>query len=330
VTSSPHRIGLIGFDHIQGLDLLGPMDAFAAANELSPDGGGCYEIAVIGETARPFRTSSGLQVTPDYTAENAPDCDTLIVPGGLGGRQPETMRWLVPWLAKRAPEARRVASVCTGIYPLAATGLLDGRKVTTHWSHAAAVARRFPRLKVNGNAIFIKENRFYTSAGVTAGIDLSLALIEEDFGGRLALSVARELVVYLKRPGGQEQYSEPLKFQTGATDRLGELVTWMSGHLTEDLTIEALAEWVCLSPRQFSRRFKTAYGCTPADFVEDLRLSAARHRLGEPGMTIDSIAASVGFKSADVFRRVFERRLGVTPSLYRYQFPGARGQPQAA
>jgi transcriptional regulator GlxA family with amidase domain len=308
---------------------MGPMDAFAAANELAP-GGGCYEIAVIGESERPFRTSSGLSVLPDYAAGNAPDCDTLIVPGGSGGRSPETMRWLVPWLKERSPAARRVASVCTGIYPLAATGFLDGHRVTTHWSHANDVARLFPKLKVNGNAIFIKENRFYTSAGVSAGIDLSLALIEEDFGGRLALSVARELVVYLKRPGGQEQYSEPLRFQTVSTDRMGELVTWMRSHLTEDLTIEALANWTCLSPRQFSRRFKDSFGCTPADFVEDLRLSAARQRLNEPGNTIETIAASVGFKSADVFRRVFERRLGVTPSLYRYQFPADGRQAQPA
>ena len=329
MTSQPYRIAIVGFDQIQGLDLMGPMDAFAAANELTPDGG-CYEIAVVAETKRPFHTSSGLTVMPDYAAADAPDCDTLIVPGGSGGRQPETMRWLVPWLAERAPAARRIASVCSGIYPLAATGLLDGRKVTTHWSHASDVARRFPALRVDGNAIFIKQNRFYTSAGVTAGIDLSLALIEEDFGGRLALSVARDLVVYLKRPGGQEQYSEPLRFQTGTTDRMGELVTWMSGHLTEDLTVEALAAWTCLSPRQFSRRFKASFGCTPADFVEDLRVSAARHRLNEPGITIDSVAASVGFKSADVFRRVFERRLGVTPSLYRYQFPAADRQARAA
>ena len=329
MTSPAYRIGLIGFDAIQGLDLMGPMDAFGAANELTP-GGHCYEVVVIAETETPFRTSSGLAIAPHYAALDAPACDTLIVPGGAGGRSAETMRWLVPWLKERAPAARRVASVCTGIYPLASTGLLDGYKVTTHWAHARDVARRFPRLQVDDNAIFIRQNRFYTSAGVSAGIDLSLALIEEDFGGRLALSVARELVVYLKRPGGQEQYSEPLKFQTGATDRMGELVTWMTGHLTEDLTIEALADWTCLSPRQFSRRFKAAYGCTPADFVEDLRLSAARHRLSEPGQTVETVAASVGFNSADVFRRVFERRLGVTPRAYRHHFPAEDTLPLAS
>ena len=320
MTAKTHRIGLIGFDEIQGLDLMGPMDAFAAANDLTP-GGGCYEIAVIGETARPFRTSSGLAVTPDYAANTAPDCDTLIVPGGAGGRTPETLRWLVPWLTERVPTTRRVSSVCTGIYPLAETGCLDGRNVTTHWDDCDALRAFRPAVQVEPDAMYVAAPPLYTSAGVTAGIDLSLALIEEDFGGQLALSVARELVVYLKRPGGQEQYSEPLKFQTRSTDRMGELVTWMSGHLTEDLTVEALADWTCLSPRQFSRRFKASFGCTPADFVENLRLNAARHRLNEPGHTIDSIAASVGFKSADVFRRVFERRLGVTPSLYRYQFP---------
>jgi transcriptional regulator GlxA family with amidase domain len=182
------------------------------------------------------------------------------------------------------------------------------------------LARRYPELKVDPNALYLKDGKFYTCAGITAGIDLSLALIEEDFGPRVALSVARELVVYLKHPGGQEQFSEPLQFQTQARDRFADLAAWMQGHLRQDLSVESLAARACLSPRHFNRRFKDVFGTTPATFVEDLRLSAARERLMLPGQTIESVADSVGFKSADAFRRAFERRFGLPPGSYRRHF----------
>jgi transcriptional regulator GlxA family with amidase domain len=223
-------------------------------------------------------------------------------------------------LKSQAGGIRRIASVCTGVYGLAATGLLDGRQVTTHWRFTRDVARRFPNIKVNPDALFLKDGPFYTSAGVTAGIDLSLALIEEDYGPGVALSVARELVMYLKRPGGQEQYSEPLQFQIQSTDRFADLAAWMMRHLHQDLSVEVLADKACLCPRHFSRRFKEVFGTTPALYVEGLRLNEARRRLTLPNQTIESIAASVGFKSADVFRRAFERRFGVTPSGYRIRF----------
>src|SRR5262249_40836243 len=224
------------------------------------------------------------------------------------------------WVKNRASSIRRIASVCTGTYGLAATGLLDGRTVTTHWRNARDFAARFPKVKVNPSALHLKDGNFYTSAGLTAGIDLSLALIEEDFGSRVALAVARELVVYLKRPGGQEQYSEPLKFQTSSTDAFAELVGWITGHLHHDLSVEALAAKACLSPRQFSRRFKSGFGATPAAFVEKLRLDEARQRLTMPNQNIESVAVSVGCKSAEVFRRAFGRRDGSTPSSYRRRF----------
>jgi len=198
--------------------------------------------------------------------------------------------------------------------------LLNGRRVTTHWRHAHDLARRFPALKVDPKALYLKDGKFYTCAGIAAGIDLSLALIEEDFGPRVALSVARELVVYLKRPGGQEQFSEPLKFQTQASDRFADLAAWIQGHLQEDLSAEALADRACLSPRHFSRRFKDAFDATPAAFVESLRLTEARERLTLPDQTIERIAASVGFKSTDAFRRAFERRYGLKPTTYRKHF----------
>jgi len=319
-------VGLLGFDGIQALDLVGPLDAFATVAEIgatNQDHPVSYETVIIGPTDRPFRSGCGLVMQPDCSMADAPPLDTLIVPGGIGLRQPEMLALVAPWLKERAAGTRRVASVCTGIYGLAEAGLLDGRRVTTHWGFTREVARRYPGLRVDGNAIFVKDNRFYTSAGMTAGIDLSLALIEEDFGPRLALSVARELVVYLKRPGGQEQYSEPLRFQTRATDRFADLVAWIGSHLDQDLSVEALAAFACLSPRQFGRRFKAAFGRTRADFVAEMRMNEARQRLALPDSTVETIAYSVGFKSADVFRRAFERRFGIAPSSYRDRFDRA-------
>src|SRR4029450_8429956 len=243
------------------------------------------------------------------------------IPGGRGLRRPEVNRAVAMWLKTRARQTRRIVSVCTGIYGLAASGLLDGRRVTTHWRFAADAARRFPQLRFEPSAIFLKDGNVYTSAGVTPGLDRALALIEEDLGSAVALTVARELVVYLKRPGGQEQYSEPLQFQIEATDSFGELVTWIRGHLREDLAVDALAKRACLCPRHFSRRFRKAFRRTPAVFVEDLRLNEARQRLSATAaMTIDPISASVGFRSADAFRRAFQRRFGVNPTHYRHRF----------
>ena len=303
------------------LDLVGPFDAFTAAVE---DGKSettiCYEVIIIGLTRQLFVSESGVVFKPHKTIANAPALDTLIIPGGRGLRVPETQRKAAEWISSRAAKTRRIATVCTGTYGLAATGLLNGRRVTTHWRHAQDLARCFPQLNVDPNPLYLKDGKFYTCAGITAGIDLSLALIEEDFGPRVALSVARELVVYLKRPGGQEQFSEPLQFQTESRDRFADLAAWIQGHLRQDLSVESLAERACLSPRHFSRRFKDVFGTTPATFVEDLRLGEARERLTLPDQTIDSVADSVGFNSSDAFRRAFERRFGLEPSTYRKHF----------
>ena len=201
---------------------------------------------------------------------------------------------IAQWISSRHQRIRRIASVCSGIYALAPTGLLDGRTVTTHWRFASDVARRFPKLKVNHDALFLKDGPFYTAGGITASVDLTLSLIEEDYGPGVALAVARDLVVFLKRSGGQKQYSEPLEFQIQSSDRFADLASWMVEHLRSDLSLEALARRVCLSPRQFVRRFKDAFGGTPAKFVESLRLDEARRRLTERTQTIDNVAASVG------------------------------------
>lgn len=326
----PKRIGLIGFDGVVAIDLAGPAEAFACAEirEQGRDPKQCYEIVIIGLSNKPFLAESGLAFTPQATVKKAPSLDTLIVPGGAGLRRPQIRKAIAAFVKARIKRTRRIVSICTGIYGLASTGLLSGRKVTTHWRFAQDVAHRFRELQVNDNAIFIKDGPFYTSAGATAGIDLSLALIEEDYGPRVALAVARELVVYLKRPGGQEQYSEPLRFQTESVTRFSELAAWMLSHLSEDLSVEALAAKACLCPRHFSRRFKMEFGQTPADFVEQLRLDEARRRFSEGDNSVENVGASVGFKSADAFRRAFERRLGINPSDYRRHFrivPSLRG-----
>jgi len=319
---TPLRVGFIGFEQANGLDLAGPAEAFASAFHDAGKGKlqRSYEVVIIGLTKRPFATESGLVFIPGTTLEAAPRLDTIIVPGGSGLRLPPVNRKIVDWIIARAKTTRRVASVCTGIYGLAATGLLDGRHVTTHWRFAADVARQFPALKMKPNALFVKDGPFYSSAGVTAGIDLALALIEEDFGSRSALTVAREMVVYLKRSGGQEQYSEPLQFQTNSSDRFAELVAWMTNNPTKQMSVDSLARRAALSPRQFFRRFKEVFGSSPATFVETLRLNEARRRLSAGEISIEGVAESVGFNGADSFRRAFTRRFRVTPSRYRRSF----------
>jgi transcriptional regulator GlxA family with amidase domain len=210
--------------------------------------------------------------------------------------------------------------VCTGIYGLAPSGLLDGRRATTHWRFAADVARRYPALRMEPDALFLRDGSFYTSAGVTAGIDLALALIEEDLGPKAAVRVAREMVVYFRRAGGQEQYSEPLRFQAQATDRFSELAAWMIGHLRHDLSIEALARRANLSPRHFHRLFTQSIGQSPATLVEHLRLDEARRHLTRSGVTVAQAAEAAGFRSADSMRRAFKRRFGLMPSSYAAHF----------
>jgi len=321
-------IGILGYDGVQALDIVGPVDAFSIASahvaSERPGGQPAYEVLVLGPSRRAFVAESGIAIRPHRALDAAPRLDTVIIAGGRALRlQAETNARVVHWLKARARGIRRVASVCTGIYALAPTGLLDGRRVTTHWRFTGEIAQRFPRLRVDPNALFIKDGQFYTSAGITAGIDLALALIEEDYGPQIALAVARDLVVYLKRPGGQEQYSEPLRFQTKSSDRLSDLVPWITGHLQQDLSVETLADKACLSPRHFTRRFKRAFGVTPGGFVENLRLDEARRRLSASGPTIEGVADSVGFASADSFRRAFERRFGIAPSIYRGRFSAA-------
>jgi len=311
------RIAIVGYDDVTALDIIGPMEVFAAAN--SALGEAHYDTRVIA-AKRSFIAETELTLGAHLTFAKAPAFDTIIVAGGRGLRDAKIVAPIVAWLRERAPGTRRVVSVCTGIYALGLAGLIDGKRATTHWRFAADVARRFPNARLEPDALFIHDGQIHTSAGITAGIDLTLALVEADLGERIALAAARELVVYLKRPGGQLQFSEPLQFQTRAVDRFADLAAWMLRNLKKDLGVETLAARAGLGPRHFNRRFKETFGTSPARYVEQLRLDEARKRLPAPNQTVDSVAASVGYASSDAFRRAFERRFGLAPSTYRRQF----------
>jgi len=310
------RIGLIAYPGFTTLDLTGPLDVFDIASAYVP---GAYEMIVLAATPDPLTSEAGLRILPHTTFAKAPPLDTIMVPGGSGIRDKAAAGPIVTFLKARR-RTRRISSVCTGIYALGESGLLDSRRATTHWRFAADVARRFPKIALEPDAIYIGDGNMFTSAGVTAGIDLALAFVEADLGGRVAMGVAREMVVYLKRSGGQMQFSEPLQFQARATDRFADLAAWMVGNLKKNLSVEVLADRAGLGARHFSRRFAQVFGATPAAYVEQLRLDEARKRLGQPNQTVDSVAASVGYASADSFRRAFERRFGVPPSQYRGRF----------
>jgi transcriptional regulator GlxA family with amidase domain len=317
------RVAILGFEGAMALDIVGPFDAFSVAavssNVTKPQT--CYEVVVLGLTKARFSTESGLIFEPHGSIHEDTSIDTLIVPGGVGLRVPDIQAAVATWIKSIARKVRRIATVCTGVYGVAPTGLLDGK-------HAKDLAEKFPRLEVDARPLFCKKGKMYTCGGITAGIDLSLALIEEDFGPGVALAVARELVVYLKRPGDQAQYSEPLQYQIRAKDRFADLIAWMQGHLQEPLGVEQLARRIHLSPRHFSREFSSTFGVSPATFVSELRLNEAKTRLVGPRESVESVARSLGFETADGFRRAFERRFGVAPSRYKRQFsPGRSSNP---
>lgn len=324
---TPKHVAIVGYQDMMALDLTGPLEAFTSARIENANGTHqpCYKVTIAALGAKSFRSESGLRMTAACSLSSLRRVDTLIIPGGRSMREPATSAKLSGWIMQSVRDIRRIATVCTGIYGLAPTGLLNGRRATTHWMFCRDLAARYPKIKVDADALYIRQGKFYTSAGVTAGIDLSLALIEEDFGPQVALAVARELVVYLKRPGGQEQYSEPLKFQAQSSSRFADLAPWMIAHLERDLSVERLAEQVCLCPRQFSRRFKHEFKSSPAAFVQRLRLDEARKRLSMAEGSVEAVARSVGFQDPDSFRRAFVKRFGVAPSTFRGRFVTGRG-----
>jgi transcriptional regulator GlxA family with amidase domain len=316
---SPKSIGFIVFDEMAAAEMSAAAEAFTRAHAPTTYGCECrcYEVVTIGLTTEPCFSSSGLMVKPKADFDTAPELDTLIVCGGEAIRAPTLCRKIAKWVNFRAPTTRRIATLGTGIYALATTGLLDGREVATHWRFAKDVAARFPRLHVHSNRLFVNDGPFYTCAGGTSVVDFALALIEADFGRTLALKLARELIVHLKRPGNEEQFSEPLQFQVESSDRFADLAGWILCNLREDLSVDALAERACMSRRNFTRLFHKNFGKSPAEFVAGARMTEARRRLLVPRTSLESIASSLGYKSADVFSKTFERFVGMRPSIYR-------------
>ncbi|MFL6759911.1 GlxA family transcriptional regulator [Sphingomonas sp.] len=312
------NVVIIGFEGNTALDLVGAADTFHAASYLADPRP--YRTIIASVDGRGFRSNLGLQVIPECALDEIDAIDTLILPGGAGLRNPDVGEPIAEWIRANHGRIRRVTSVCTGLFGLAATGLLDGRRAATHWRFAAQLASLHPQIEIDPDAIFVRDGKFITSAGVTAGIDLALALIEEDLGPAAALAVARELVVFVKRPGGQRQFSDILRFEAANAPRLRDFGHYIQTHLDADLGVEELAARANLSVRHFTRLFRQTLGVPPGEFVEQMRLGEAVRRLTGTDAAVDRVAYSIGFRSADAFARAFRRQFGVTPSDYRDRF----------
>jgi len=319
---NPKTVGLIVAEEVAASDLMGAAEIFSRAKirrSDQPEGreSRCYRVMTIGINAGPCVTECGIVIRPEMDIEEAPPLDTVFICSGTGGNGEKLNRKLVKWLKQRAPNTRRIAALGRGIYALASAGLLDGRQAVIHWRFAKDVASRFPKLRVNPNNLFVKDGPFYTCAGGASAVDFALALVEEDYGRHVALALARELVVHVKRSGEHEQYSEALKFQIQSSDRFADLPAWILSHLSDDLSIDVLAQRAAMSRRNFTRLFHEAFGKTPAQFVAEARIAEAQQRLLVPRNSIEGIASSLGFRSADVFSVAFERFTGVRPRIYR-------------
>ena len=314
-------IDVLAYPAVQLLDVTGPFQVFASANDHVAITGGTppYALRVVARGGQGVTASAGLALAAGPLPDAGETVDTLLVAGGEGAEAAANDPALVDWVRQHATEARRVASVCTGAFLLAAAGVLDGRRAATHWLYCARLAERFPAVSVEPDPIFVRDGPVWTSAGVTAGIDLALALVEEDLGRSVALAVARYLVVFLKRPGGQAQFSATLSLQA-ADDQFGALHAWISAHLAEDLSLSTLADRARMSERSFSRHYAEATGQTPARAVERLRVEAARRLLSESRLPMKRIAERCGFGAEETMRRSFLRLLAATPQDYRARF----------
>jgi len=324
------RIVFVAGPGTEILDLVGPLQVFARAADMfrrqNPGSAPIYSVEVISVSSqRALLTNCGVRLTAHRTfREVGGKIDTLLVAGGDAIEEDEINADVVRWLKKIAGRIRRIGSVCTGAMLLARAGLLDGRRATTHWNWCNTLIKRAPRADVDPDPIFVRDENVYTSAGVTAGMDLALALVEEDYGSRLALQVARNLVLYLRRPGGQSQFSAALSLQ--ATDRkpLRELESWVLDNLNKPLTVPVLAQRVAMSPRNFARVFTEEMKTTPAKFIERLRVEAARRRLEESQNSMETIASECGFGNVNSMRTVFQRALKIAPGQYRRHFRHAK------
>lgn len=312
------RIVIFAPSNVHSLELAGLMDVFSEANARA--GEAFYDVTIVAEEDRPLICSSGLRVMPDAVylmIEDVPD--TLLVAGSVGVPDAPGLE-VIDWLGRMAPQTRRYGSVCTGAFLLGSAGLLAGRRVATHWQYAALLAERFPEAMVDGDRVFVRDGALVTSAGSSAAIDLGLSLVEEDLGRAVALYVARRLVVFLKRPGDQSQFSVHLAAQTVERSRLQKVQEYILTHPNADLSVDALAKIAAMSPRNFTRVFTQEVGISPSDYVDLTRIDVARYLLEAGQLTIDAIAAKSGFASARAMRRAFLAHIGSIPTDYRERF----------
>ena len=316
---------MVAFPDAQIIDITGPLEVFGRAARMLTEERGwrvpAYTVEIAATKAGALRTSSGIRLIADRgIAQVRGPFDTIFVSGGIGTTEAIRDRALIEWLRGSMRRTRRLCSVCTGAFLLAEAGLLDGLPATTHWRQCARLAAQYPAVKVETDPIFVRAGKISTSAGVTAGIDLALALLEDDHGREIALAVARELVMFLRRPGGQSQFSVQLSTQQADREPIRDLQRWMADHPGADFSVEALARRAAMSPRNFARVFIREVGVTPGEFVENLRVEAARRRLEESADGVDSIASACGFGTRESMRRAFIRTLHVPPSAYRSRF----------
>jgi transcriptional regulator GlxA family with amidase domain len=314
------QVLMVLFDEVQSLDVTGPLEVFAGANSWRSAHGQppLYDIRTASLGGLPVRTSSGLRLAPDEDLRGSSDPDVLIVPGGSGARHPDPE--LIGWLHARGHRAGQLVSVCTGAFLLAEAGLLGGRRVTTHWAYCGVLAASFSDISVDPDPIFVRDGNVITSAGVTAGIDLALALVEDDLGRDPALEVARHLVVFLRRPGNQAQFSTQLAAQLAHRASLRDVQQWIADNPAADLSVPALAGRASLSPRQFARAFAAEVGMPPGRYVDRIRLETARRRLEDTADGVEQTARACGYGTAEAMRRAFMRALGVSPGEYRRRF----------
>ena len=323
-STKPHRVVMLVYDGAQILDITGPLEVFARTARWLKDTGRtpslAYEVEIVAEHRGIVTTSSGLQLVAKRSWRQIRTVDTLLVTGGIGYREAADNVPLLKWVATQTGVADRIASICTGAFVLAAAGLLDGKRATTHWGYCEQLSQYCPNTSVEPDAIFVRSGDVYSSAGVTAGMDLALAMVEDDWGREVALAVARELVLFLKRPGGQSQFSTFLSAQETGSKRFRKLQLWVLDNLTADLSVAALADRIAMSPRNFARAFATEVGQTPGKFIQQARLESARRMLEETNHHIDQVAWRCGYNSPETLRRAFLKYLRVPPGDYRQRF----------
>jgi transcriptional regulator GlxA family with amidase domain len=322
---------IVIYPGMQSLDALGPLEVFAGASRVA--GGsrrGGYTVRLVSSDGRPVRTSSGVVLGADPLPADDEPIDTLVLPGGDQARSARSDRSLVTWIRGAATRSRRVATVCTGAFLAAEAGLLAGRRVTTHWAWAEQLAEEYPDLQVDADPIYLHDGKYWTSAGVTAGIDLALALVDDDHGGEVAQTVARWLVMFRHRPGGQTQFASPVWVPRAERSTVRAVQTLVESAPAGDHRLPALAAAAAMSVRHFTRVFTDQVGETPGRFVERVRLEAARHELESTSDTLDLIADRCGFGSAETLRRTFQRRLNVAPDHYRRRFRTSRTERRSA